>query len=85
MKEDESNKIYDFNDYPILSAYNVHEIQFLRTDARVVLFDWVPIDGVWRKKLIGVIKRPAHTICAEVCSVYPSRTVTLPGSAPALN
>jgi hypothetical protein len=52
------NDLLDLGNYPEIYADGLAEVQFLGANARLVLFTWHKMDGVFRKMIAVTIIRP---------------------------
>jgi hypothetical protein len=50
--------LVDLGDYPEIYADGLGEAQFLGANARLVLFTWHKMDGVFRRKIAATVVRP---------------------------
>ncbi len=62
---------------PTISAHSISEIHVFGRWARVILFDWFAIDGVWQKRVVGTVKTPIESPPTEVDDMYKPTTSPL--------
>jgi hypothetical protein len=57
--------LVDLGDYPEIYADGLGEAQFLGANARLVLFTWHKMDGVFRRKIAATVVRPVSGLGAD--------------------
>jgi len=58
--------LVDLGDYPEINAYDIGEYQEIGAGlGRFVMAGWYKMDGVWRRKVTGLVTRPIVTMAPE--------------------
>ena len=52
-------QLIDLGDYPCINAYGMAECYLVPGGrVRFVMYDWVRMDGLWRRTITGLLTRP---------------------------
>lgn len=59
----EAAQLLDLGDYPEIHAAGIGEC-YLLPDGRMrsLMFDWLRMDGVWRRRIVGAVIRPVANL-----------------------
>jgi hypothetical protein len=47
--------VIDMSDYPEINSEGIADFYVIGTRVRFALFDWYKIDGVFRRKIVGIV------------------------------
>lgn len=61
----EQARLWDFGDYPEVCIDGVGDMQFINTQARLLLFRWKRIDAIWRPVVVATIAAPTDMISSS--------------------
>lgn len=70
--------LLDLGDYPDIFSVGIAEVHNLGGNLQGILFRWQKLDGVWRRRIVGTVTRPAAGLDSDHATWRQAMTIPPP-------